>query len=156
MKKRHRLTDVIKDNGIDFLYLMGSNGWVWQRYKGWADEDYYKYKSTFLGLYSVEVYAVVSAHAKHMCICGELGIMWLEIAGYPDCTRDENNGYTYNDLVDLQTGMILAEENLIRCGIPFTSDYRFHGKNKANLKRRNDAIRKKLNMAYWEEKEREK
>ena len=76
--------------------------------------------------------------------------MWLEVAGYPDCDRDENHGYSYTDLEDMLTGIILAEENLVRCGIPFCPDYEFHSPNKANLKRRNDATRKRLNMERWE------
>ncbi len=135
---------------FSFLHLMGNNGWLWQTYDGWYDDEYYKYKSTFLGLYRVEVFAVVSASYKHISFDGHLGVMWLEVAGYPDCERDENNGFSYTDLQDMLTGMRLAEENLVRCGVPFTPDYHFHGPNRANLKRRNDATRKKLNMEYFE------
>lgn len=135
-----------------FLRMMGDNGWMWQMYKGWADEDYYKYKCSFLGTYTVEVFAVVSGSWRHINFNGHMGVLWLEVAGYPDCHRDENNGYSYGNLYDMIQGLEIAEENLVRCGIPFEPDYHFHGRNSANLKRRNDAIRKKLNMEYWEEK----
>ena len=136
----------------DFLYMFGKNGWTWQTYSGWDDEDYYKYKASFLSLYQVDVFAVVSANNEHIRHHGGLGVLWLEVAGYPDCTHDENNGYSFSDLTDMIQGLIKAEENLVRCGIPFTSDYVFHGPNRANLKRRSDATRRKLNIDYWEKK----
>lgn len=150
----------MKKRNVSFLHLMGSNGWMWQTYDGWADDDYYKYKSTFLGEYSVDVMAVVADNANHIRLNGHLGVMWLEVVGYPDCDRDENNGYTFRDIDDIRSGLMLAEENLVRCGIPFTPDYRFHGKNRANLKRRNDATRRRLGMEAlekeaWEQANRE-
>ena len=39
-----------------------------------------------------------------------------------------------------------AEDNLLTLEIPFDEHYEFHGKNKANKKRRNDAIRRRLDM----------
>lgn len=135
----------------NFLHMLGDNGWMWQTYKGWADEDYYKYKSSFLNIYQTDVLAVVACSWRHIRVNGHYGVMWLEAVGYPDCSRDENNGYSIGDLDDIRTGLILAEENLVRIGVPFTPDYKFHGRNRANLKRRNDATRKKLNMEHWEE-----
>lgn len=140
-----------KDRGPDFLYLMGDNGWTWQTYDGWADDEFFKYKAVFLASYRVEVCAVVSDNSNHIRTNGHLGVMWLEATGYPDCDRDENYGYSFTDLDDILTGMILAEENLVRCSIPFVPDYQFHGPNRANMKRRNEATRKKLNMEHWEE-----
>ena len=140
-----------KSNGApSFLHLMGNNGWAWQMYDGWADEEYYKYKAKFLGMYSVEVLAVVADNSNHIRVNGHLGVMWLEVADYPDCERDENNGWSFGDLNDMLLGLMLAEENLVRCGVPFTPDYKFHGPNKANMKRRNDATRKRLDMDRWE------
>lgn len=136
----------------NFLHMFGKNGWMWQRYDGWDEDDYNKYKASFLGNYTVDVLAVVSVYKEHVEHHGGLGVLWLEVVGYPDCTRDENNGYSFSDLYDMIDGLITAEENLVRCGIPFIADYRFHGPNSANLKRRNDATRRKLNMEYWEKK----
>lgn len=140
-----------QDRAPNFLHMFGDNGWTWQTYDGWADDDFSKYKATFLNVYHIEVCAVVADHSRHMCIDGHLGVLWLEVTGYPDCQRDEVNGYGYGDLNDMLTGLQLAEENLVRCGIPFTPDYKFHGPNRANMKRRNDATRKWLNMEHWEE-----
>ena len=28
-----------KQKEPDFLHMLGDNGWMWQTYKGWADED---------------------------------------------------------------------------------------------------------------------
>lgn len=135
-----------------FLHLFVSNGWQWHRYDGWADDEFRKYKCTFCNMYDVEVQAVVSCDREGMNVDGSLGILWLEVIGYPDCIRDESNGYTFTDLNDIIGGLILAEENLVRCGIPFSPDYPFHGANRANMKRRNDATRRKLRLDHWEEK----
>jgi len=137
-----------------FLYLLSQNGWEWVAYDD--ETDYYKYVNTFLGTYSVKVRAVVFEHPGHLIVNGYFGVGWLEFVDYPDCTRDENIGYGFGDLADIIHGMELAEENLIRIGMPFVPDYKFHGKNKANLKRRNDALRRKLNMERWEKEAMEK
>lgn len=145
------------DRMPSFLYMMCGNGWTWNRYDGWTDDDCDKYTMTFLGsMYDVKVQAVVSTCHRGMCVNGHMGVLWLEAVDYPDCIRDENNGYSFGDLEDIISGLIVAEENLVKCGIPFSPDYKFHGKNKANLKKRNDATRRKLNMEHWEEIEREK
>lgn len=135
----------------NFLHMLGDNGWMWQTYKEWYDEDYYKYKCTFLNVYRTEVLAVVACAPHHLVTEGHYGVLWLEAVGYPDCCRDENNGYSFGDIQDILTCLEIAEENLVRIGVPFCPDYKFHGRNKANLKRRNDATRKKLNMDHWEE-----
>ena len=142
-----------KDGKPSFLYMFCGNGWKWNQYDGWHEDDYEKYKATFLSTYAVEVQAVVSDCYKGMNLDGHLGVLWLEVTDYPDCCRDENNGYSFGDLEDMKYGIISAEENLVKLGVPFTPDYKFHGRNKANLKRRNDATRKKLNMEHWEEEE---
>lgn len=149
--KKEEIRKTTKDSAPNFLHLMGDNGWTWQTYDGWAGEDHFRYSATFLGLYHTEVCACVAANYKHIRVNGHLGIMWLEATDYPDCSFDKNHGYDFNDLFDMLNCMILAEENLVRCGIPFCPDYSFHGPNKANLKRRNDATRRKLNLEHWEE-----
>ena len=49
----------------------------------------------------------------------------------------------------------LAEDNLLAIGMPFTPDYQFHGRNKANKKRRNDKLRRLYNLEEKERKDNE-
>ena len=74
--------------------------------------------------------------------------MWLEF-------DYENNHHlvTESDIKDMLYGFELAEDNLLRCGVPFTPDYKFHGRNRANMKRKNDALRRKLRLDELEEKD---
>ena len=130
----------------EFLNLFGCNGWVWNQHKGWADEDHFKYKASFLSMYQTDVQAAVAVTRDQRQAHGDYGILWLEAVGYPDCCRDIDNGYTFYDLEDIKRSLILAEKNLLRCGIPFTADYEFHGSQKANMTRRNKAIRKKYHL----------
>ena len=139
-----------KDIAPDFVYMFCGNGWKWNEYDGWIDADYDKFTATFLYNYNVKIQANVATLRTGIQVDGHLGVLWLEAVDYPDMAYDENNGFSIEDLEDVIGGLITAEENLIRCGIPFTKDYKFHGRNKANMKRRNDALRKKLNMERWE------
>lgn len=49
--------------------------------------------------------------------------------------------------------MIRQEQCDKVCRMPFTPDYKFHGRNSANMKRRNDKLRRLYNLAEKEEKE---
>lgn len=148
MKDRKRVP--WKDCYRGFIRLMGQNGWTW-KHPDPDMEEYYKFTNTFLSdSYHVKVQAIVFSDWKHIGFNGYLGVCWLEAIEYPDCTVDENNGVTIEDCEDIISGIIAAEENLVRLGVPFCPDYLFHGSNKANMKRRNDATRKRLNMERWE------
>lgn len=134
----------------DTLRILTSNAWKWLCY----DEDklstaneYTQYAADFLGnSYSSTVVAIISNLPDHLNLDGHYGVLWLE-AIY----ENERNGcLSYDDMEDMQSAIVVAEENLLRIGMPFTPDYRFHGRNKANNKRRNDKLRK---MYHLEEKE---
>ena len=46
-------------------------------------------------------------------------------------------------LYDMLAALEMAEDDLLLIGMPFCAKYQFHGKNAANKKRRNDALRRK-------------
>lgn len=129
------------------LHHLCGNGWKWEH-------DHYEkeldtYTLTFLSLeYDVTCYARVSKYKKQLSLDGHYGVMWLE---FEKEYKDQHN--SESDLKDMLYGFELAEDNLLRCGVPFTPDYKFHGKNRANMKRKNDAIRRKLRLAELEEKD---
>lgn len=130
----------------DIFKLLDRNGWEWLRGDGWNERSTFCFKATFTGYYKYEILASVACISDHLDLEGHLGVLWLEVIGTPDETFDKYNGPTYEDMTHMQECIEFAEANLVRCGIPFSPNYRFHGKNKANLKRRNDAIRRKLKL----------
>lgn len=137
----------------DIFGVLTSNGWIWMRYDGWNERDTFCFKATFTDVYAYEVLACVSCNKNHIGLNGHLGVLWLEvmIIDAPDCTFDKYYGASFNDLEVMRNCLLMAEENLIRCGVPFSKDYKFHGKNRANMTRRNIAIRKRMNLDSVEE-----
>ena len=139
---------------FNVLKILSRNGWEWLSY----EEEYlsttdtlYQYKAVFLGAgYSSTVVALISDRPDHLKLDGHYGVMWLE-AIY----ENERDGcLSYEDMEDMQTAIIFAEENLLRIGMPFTPDYKFHGKNTANKKRRNDQLRRLYRLEEKEEGDR--
>ena len=138
---------------FDVLYILSRNGWEWLSYESEylsTTDTLYQYKAEFLGReYSSTVVALVAAHPDHLNLDGHYGVMWLE-AIY-ECDRD--GCLSYHDMEDMQRAIIYAEDNLLKIGMPFTPDYRFHGKNAANKKRRNDKLRRLYNLAEIEQED---
>lgn len=142
-----------KDFYPGFLYLMGNNGWMWQNDP--SEEDFNRYSCNIFVEFEHVIDAVVYEYPKHLDFAGVYGIGWLEWRDYND--RDKSDcGYTFDDLEGMICALEAAEESLVKCGIPFSPNYRFHGPNKANMKRQNDATRRKLNMERWEKEAMEK
>lgn len=140
-------------NKYDPLHILSCNGWKWLCYEKdyiSTTDDYTQYAADFLGhMYSSTVVAIVATNPDHLDLNGHYGVIWLE-AVY----ENERNGcLSYEDMEDMQSAIIIAEENLLRIGMPFCPDYKFHGKNVANKKRRNDKLRRLYNMAELEEKD---
>ena len=135
----------------DIYKLLTRNGWKWLRGDEWDNErDAFCFKASFTGFYEYEILASVACNSDHLFLEGRLGVLWLEVIGTPDETFNKYNGPTYEDLTHMQECIEFAEANLVKCGIPFSPYYRFHGKSRANLKRRNDAIRRKLKLEEME------
>ena len=138
---------------FDVLHILSRNGWEWLSYESEylsTTDTLYQYKAEFLGReYSSTVVALVSDHPDHLELDGHYGVMWLE-AIY-ECDRD--GCLSYHDMKDMQQAIIYAEDNLLKIGMPFTPDYRFHGKNAANKKRRNDKLRRLYNLDEIEQED---
>lgn len=141
-------------NKYDPLRILCSNGWKWLCYENdmlSTSTDYTQYSAEFLGRsYSSTVVAIISTNPDHLNLDGHYGVLWLE-AIY----ENERDGcLSYDDMEDMQSAISVAEENLLRIGMPFTPDYVFHSRNKANMKRRNDALRRKYKMDELEKQAR--
>lgn len=141
----------------DPLHILCQNGWQWHTYiddpvlpASIADDEYFQYTLDVLGWYTTTVRAVVAEYDKHMVIDGHLGVLWIDVVKY-----ENDPPYSENDLEDMIWALELAEDNLIKIGMPFTPDYKFRGRNKANKKRRNDTLRKMYGMEELERKYRE-
>lgn len=136
-----------------FWRVFHSNGWSVKFVEGFSsknrEEQESLYEITLLEEYQCTVTAHVITDSYQLGINGEYGVMWLN-ATYEYIDED---GYSWNELDEMQTAIIDAEDNLLKIGIPFEKNYEFHGKNKANKKRRNDALIRKLNIAEKSKKD---
>lgn len=142
----------------DSLHIMCSNGWEWHTYNtDWLikmddSEEYIQYTLDILGhSYNTTVRAVVASHSKHLVLDGHYGVLWLDAAKY-----ENDPPYDEHALTDMLRAIELAEDNLLAIGMPFTPDYQFHGRNKANKKRRNDKLRRMYDLDEKERKDSEK
>ena len=140
----------------DPLHILCGNGWRWLCYEKdllSTTTEYTQYAADFLGQsYSSTVVAIISNIPEHLNLDGHYGVLWLE-AIY----ENEREGcLSYEDMKDMQSAICVAEENLLRIGMPFTPDYEFHSRNKANMRRRNDALRRLYNMDEIEERDYER
>lgn len=134
----------------DPLSILSGNAWKWLSYddeKLSISVDYDQYAALFLGnTYSSTVVAIVSRIPSHLKLDGHYGVLWLE-AVY----ENEHNGcLSWEDMQDMMCAIECAEQNLLTIGMPFTEDYKFHGRNKANMKRRNEKLRKMYGLAEKE------
>ena len=131
------------------LRTLGENGWEWRCYNtdeySSGCEEYECFTMWIHGDYSTLVRACVSEYPQHLSLDGHYGVLWLEAAEY-ECKPPHSE----NDLYDMIYALEKAEENLLKIGMPFTPDYKFHG-NRHNRKLRNDKLRQIYNL---DEKER--
>lgn len=138
-----------KNKPFDTLRILTGNAWEWLCYnkdKLSTTDEYTQYKATFLGnSYSSTIIAVISDLPDHLQLDGHYGVLWLE------AIYEYDRAHSYDELADMQSAIIVAERNLLRIGMPFTKDYKFHGKDAANMKRRNEKLRRVYDL---EEKER--
>ena len=126
-------------NQIDIQKKMWSHGWlsVFQDDIP-VDKNLRQYaKSIISREYDTICIVNVCEDEKGMELSGEFGVLWIE------CLYSEDEPYTFNNLQDMLTALVMAEDDLLMIGIPFAAKYEFHGKNAANKKRRNDALRRK-------------
>ena len=129
-----------------FWRVFHSNGWSVRFDPDFCAKNREEYESlyeiTLLEEYQCMVTAHVITDAYQLGINGEYGVMWLSVK----YEYQDDDGHSWRELEEMQSAIIDAEDNLLAIGIPFEKDYEFHGKNRANKKRRNDALIKKLNI----------
>lgn len=126
-------------NQIDIHKMMWSHGWLSLFGDDIpVDRRLRQYKKNIIAHdYDTTCIVNVCENDRGMEISGEFGILWVE------CLYSEDAPYTYDNLQDMLAALVMAEDDLLMIGIPFAAKYEFHGKNAANKKRRNDALRKK-------------
>ena len=125
--------------------VLHNNGWQWLEDD---QSDYTTFMLTILVTYKVNIYARVSMHNKHLQLDGHYGVLWLD-AEYEYNDRP----LSYTELDEMLYAIEQAEDNLIRIGMPFTEDYKFHsndGRVRNRLASKNKTLRKKLNLEQQE------
>ena len=129
-----------------FWRVFHSNGWSVRLPEGLSaqtrEEHESLYEITLLENYECTVTAHVITDSYQLGINGEYGVMWLNV----QYEYIEDEGHSWNELEEMQAAIIDAEDNCLAIGIPFEENYEFHGKNRANKKRRNDALIRKLDL----------
>lgn len=139
-----------------FWRVFHSNGWSVKFDEDFSRQDRERreslYEITLLEDYEVTITAHVITDSYQLNINGEYGVMWLDAKH----EYNDEEGYSWGELDEMQMAIIDAEDNLLKIGIPFEKNYEFHGKNRVNMKRRNDALIRKLgitekNKKDWEE-----
>lgn len=132
-------------DGINWTRLLGENGWQWDSAKSYIEGDEYSfYEAKIDGFeYTVGCWSRVSDSPKGYDASGDYGVAWIECDLSEYTSREY---YGYSDALEIMYAIDHAETNLLKCGIPFTDGYRFHGKTAYNKARRNAAIRRKLGL----------
>ena len=136
-----------------FWRVFHSNGWSHQFPKDFEKDKTREdlYVMTLLEEYECTVTAHVITDAQSLDITGQYGVMWINV----NYEYQDDDGHSWGELSEMQSAIIDAEDNLVKIGIPFVDDYDFHGKNRANKKRKNDALIRKLNLKEKADKDRE-
>lgn len=136
--------------GICWYKLLGENGWQWDSGKSMIDGDEYGFYGAQINgcSYNVGCWARVSDGPNGYSASGDYGVVWIECDLSTYTIREY---FTTYDALEIEFAVDHAETNLLKCGIPFTDGYRFHGKNAHNKARRNASLRKKLCLKSKEE-----
>lgn len=129
-----------------FWRVFHSNGWSIKLAKDFSsqtrEDEESLYEITLLEEYECTVTAHVVTDACQLNINGEYGVMWLNVR----YEYQDEDGHCWRELEEMQGAIIDAEDNLLAIGIPFETNYVFHGRNRANKKRKNDALIRKFNL----------
>ena len=138
-------------------YILCKNGWQWHSYN--TDpvmelydntEDYSIYTNTFLGMsYTTEISAVVSEYKNHLETDGHYGVLWLDVIRY-EC----NPPHCAHRLKDMLCAIDVAEEHLLKIGMPFSPYYEFQRDN-YNRTRKNKKLRELYDLDKLEAEETE-
>lgn len=130
---------------IDFYNTFTHNAW---RFTG-IENNLRIYTAIFMIKNNAKVYAYVSEDSYSIDFDGYVGVSFLR-AEYENEDGSMDLPWEDGEIEGLLSSMDYAEENLLKIGVPFTSDYEFHGNNKEEKKKRNEALKKKLNIEAYE------
>ena len=130
-----------------FWRVFHSNGWDFSFPSDFESNNREEHESLYSMVILEEYKCTVTAHvitdSYQLGINGEYGVMWINV----EYEYDSEDGHSWSELEEMRAAIIDAEDNLVKIGIPFESGYDFHGPNRANKKRKNDALIRKLNLA---------
>ena len=142
-------------NNMDLAYMFWSNGWKseFEKARDFTEDGifpiYSVYSSVFTSEWEMDVYVYVSSSYLGVNSEGYIGVSWIAV-NYNKEDRDDTE-FAWEDAMNFQATIEMVEDHLLKIGIPFVSSYRFHGKNRANKKRRNDSLIRKLDVKAYED-----
>lgn len=141
----------VEKSEIRWGRMLAMNGWQWDSAKSY-EEEYGYYYAEICGkdYYNIGCWARVSDGSRGINACGDYGVAWIEcdISTYTSCEY-----LSAADALEVLAAIDHAESNLLRCGIPFVKDHRFHGEEAEDKAQQNASIRGKLGLDAIIEKE---
>ena len=122
-----------------YYYQLVCNGWLYSKEnRSSTTQDYSIYEFKLQSEYPCLIRAYIAENKEQMEMHGDYGVLWVEVADVQGITIKEGDlSLGFCDLELMENALIYAEENLLKIGMPFTEDYKFHTKN---------AIKHKKNM----------
>lgn len=128
--------------------------WLMFWHNGWeSGENEREYLNKICAGYRHDVKAVWLASLR---LDGDIGVGWVEVKPSEDDGTLETGYFASCDLDEMEYAMSITERMLLRQGIPFIADYEFtHDKGK-RMRRLNLAIRRRLKVDEYVERERKR
>jgi len=125
----------------DLRDILNRNGWLWV-YDRECEEDFSYYQMTFQSYCCRTIVRVLFSKPESEGEEWDYSIVSLEAKSAEDV-----GPFFHRDVIG---GMLqacqFAEDNLLAIGVPFGKNYRFQGRNIANKKRRNAALRRRCGL----------
>lgn len=135
------------------MKILCKNGWNYLKpYENISlADEFSQFKASFLGNNEVyTVVAVVSMYKRDLDLDGHFGVLWLEVSNL-----ENTSCFSVSDLEDMKEALSAAEENLLLIGMPFSSNYNFHGSDPEERARINTNLRKYYDLDELERKAKE-
>ena len=114
-----------------YYYQLTRNGWFYSKEnRSSTTQDYSVYEFKLQSEYPCLIKAYIAENKEQSEMHGDYGILWVEIADVQGITIKEGDlSLGFGDLELMKNALIYAEENLLKIGMPFTENYKFHTKN---------------------------
>ena len=122
-----------------YYYQLTRNGWLYSKENiSSTTQDYSVYEFKLQSEYPCLIRAYIAENKEQSEMHGDYGVLWVQCDSVDGITMEEGDlCLGFCDLKLMENALIYAEENLLKIGMPFTEDYKFHTKN---------AIKHKKNM----------